>query len=233
MPDSLLTRCPHCNHALNLPEEFLGQVVSCLECRSPFRAPVRDGEGLTAPEKLPRPSRIPARLFIPTFGLMLLGFGGLFINGYLAAWMTADPGAAVKFAEANLFFMLETDPPAAKDKDGKAEKLTPEEDKKRRDEMAEKQQQLTKDAAAQVSAAGMIRTRIAFALVSLGVVAGGFCFALKRGYYFCFFACLLSALNSPDIGCCFVGVVVGIWGFMVLISDEGRKYFGRKEHSGV
>jgi hypothetical protein len=226
-PEPLLTRCPHCQHALNLPEAYLGQVVSCLECHAPFRAPVRAGDGLTAPEPLPKPTRIPARLFVPTFGLLLLGFAGLFINGYLAVWMNGDPEAAGKFAEANLFFMLETDPPPAKTKDGQAEKLPPEEEKKRREENADKQQRLAKDAAARVSAPGMIRIRIAFAAVSLGVVAGGFCIALRRGYWYCFVACALVSVNSPDIGCCFVGIVVGIWGFMALISDEGRRHFGR------
>ncbi len=227
MPEPLLTRCPHCRHALRLPEDYLGQVVSCLECHAPFRAPVRDGEGLTEPVPLPKPTRIPAKLFIPTFGLMLLGFAGLFINVYLAVWMMNEPAAARQFAEANLFFMLETDPPAAKTKDGKDEKLAPEEEKKRRDELAEKQGQLAKDAAARVSVEGMIRIRIVFAVVSLGVLAGAFCLALRRGYPICFLSCALAAVNSPDIGCCFVGVVVGIWGFMALISDDGRKHFGR------
>lgn len=227
MPDLLLTRCPHCRHALQLPESYLGQIVSCLECHAPFRAPVRENGGLSEPIALPKPTRIPAKLFVPTFGFLLLGFAALFINVYLAVWMSQEPEAAGKFAEANLFFMLETDPPASKSKDGKVEKVSPEEEKKRRDELATKQQQLAKDAAARVSATGMIRIRIAFAIASLGVVAGGFCLALRRGYWFCFLSCALAAVNSPDIGCCFVGVVVGIWGFMALISDEGRKHFGR------
>lgn len=227
MPDSILIRCPHCQHALQLPEDYLGQVVSCLECRSPFQAPVRDGERLTEPVKLAKSTRIPARLFIPTFGLLLLGFAGLMINIYLAAWMRLEPGAAVQFAEANLFFMLETDPPPVKDKDGKTEKQTPEIEQRRREELAEKQQQLSKEAAAQVSASGMIRTRLVFAAVSLGVVIAGFCFALGRAYPMAFVGCFLSAINSPDIGCCFIGVIVGIWGFMALISDDGRKHFKR------
>ncbi|QEL17330.1 hypothetical protein [Limnoglobus roseus] len=225
MPEPLLIRCPHCNHALSLPEEFLGQIVSCLECRSPFRAPVREGDKLTAAEKLPRPVRIPVRLFVPTFGLLLLGFAGLFVNLYLAWWFQADPKAAGQFAEANMFFMLETDPPAEKPKDG--QKLTDDEEKKRREDQAERQQQLVKEAAGKVSPEGMKRVRLAFAAVSLGVLVGGFCFALRKGYYFCYFACLLAALNSPDIGCCFIGVVIGVWGFMVLISDEGQQYFRR------
>ncbi len=225
MPDPILIRCPHCAHALTLPEEFLGQVVSCLECRSPFRAPVRDGDTLTDPVKLSRPTRIPARIFVPTFGLLLLGFAGLFVNLYLAWWFRADPQGAAKFAEANMYFLLETEPPAEKAKDGKPP--TDAEEKQSRDDQAERQQQIVKETAGKVSAEKMLRVRLAFAVVSLGVVAGGFGFALRRGYYFCYFACLLAALNSPDIGCCFLGVVVGLWGFMVLISDEGQKHFGR------
>lgn len=225
MPESLLTRCPHCNHALNVPEEFLGQVVTCLECRTPFRAPVIENGKLTDPLPLPKPSRIPAKIFIPTFGLLLLGFAGLFVNLYLMWWFQADPNAAARFAEANLFFMMETEPTAEKAKDGK--KLSAEEEKQRREAHAERQQQLAKDAAGTVSVEGMKRVRLAFAAVSLGVVAGGLCLAFRRGYYYCYFACLLAALNSPDIGCCFIGVVIGVWGFMALISDDGQSYFGR------
>lgn len=231
MPESLVIRCPHCNHALNLPEEFLGQVVTCLECRAPFRAPVREAGGLSAPTPLPKPSRIPARLFAPTFGLMLLGFAGLFVNLYLAWWFHADPKAAARFAEANLLFMMEPDPPADKAKDGK--KLSDEEERQRREQHAERQQQLAKDAAGGVSVERMKLIRLAFAAVSLGVLVGGLCFAFRRGYYFCHAACVLAALNSPDIGCCFVGVVIGVWGFMALISDDGQRYFGRHTANGT
>lgn len=229
MPEPILIRCPHCNHALSLPDEYLGQVVSCLECHAPFRAPAREGGQLTAPQPLPKPTRIPARVFVPTFGLLLMGFAGLFVNLYLAWWFGIDPKAAAQFAEANMFFMLDPDAPPAKD--GKTR--TADEEKKRRDEQAEKQQRLVKDAAGKVSPEGMRKVRLAFALVSLGVVAGGFCFALRRGYYYCYFACLLSALNSPDIGCCFIGVVLGVWGFMVLISDDGQRYFRRAQANGT
>lgn len=231
MPEPLLTRCPHCNHALNLPEEFLGQVVSCLECQAPFRAPVLENGKLTTPTLLPKPSRIPARLFVPTFGLMLLGFAGLFVNLYLAWWFHAEPRAAAQFAEANMLFMMETEPAADKAKDGK--KLTDEEEKQRREEHAEKQQQLAKDAAGAVSVEKMKLIRLAFAAVSLGVLVGGLCFVARKGYYYCFIACLLAALNSPDIGCCFVGVVIGAWGFMALISDDGQRYFRRGQSNGT
>ncbi len=224
MPDPILLRCPHCQHALQIPEEFLGQVVTCLQCRGPFRAPTVTNGVLGQPELLPKKPRIPARLFIPTYGLLLLGFAGLLINVYLAIWMSAEPKAAMKFAEANLFFMLETDPKAVDGKD-KSAPQTPEEAKARRDELAEKQEKLTRDVAENVSVSGMIRIRIIFAIISAGVLMGGFCFALRRGYYLAFASCALSAVNSPDIGCCFVGVVVGIWGFMMLISDEGRVHF--------
>lgn len=218
MSEELLTRCPHCNCALRIPADFLGRTVSCLECRAPFTAPVRDGDGLTAPIKLPKPSRIPARLFVPTFGLLLLGFAGMFVNGYLAVWMHLEPGAAAKFAEANFLNMLAIDPPA---------KAKNEEESQKREEDAQRQQQLAKEAASQVNADGMKRTRILFALMSAGVAAGGICFMLRSGYVWCFVACALAAVNSPDIGCCFLGIVVGIWGFMALISDEGRRHFGR------
>jgi hypothetical protein len=234
MPEAHLIRCPHCNHALSLPEEFLGQVVTCLECRSPFRAPIRDGDKLTESLKLPKKTRIPARLFLPTFGLLLLGFVGLFLNAYLWWWFHNDPQGASQFAEANMVFMLETKPapPTDKNKPDPKKKLTAEEQqrqidesKKRIEEFGNAQEKSVKDVAKGVSADGMKRVRLIFGVISLGVVIGGFCFALRKAYYFCFLACFLSAINSPDLGCCFIGVIVGIWGFMMLISEEGRAYF--------
>jgi hypothetical protein len=223
MPEPLLIRCPTCNHALQLPEEFLGKIVTCLECRTPFDAPVRDGETLTAPVTRAKPSRVPARLFIPMFGLLLFGFLGVFVNGYLWWWFHTDPKAAATFAEANFQFMMTMEPPKPSDD----KKLDKDEAKKLAEQFAEQQQRAAKEAASQVSVAGMKRIRIVFLVMSLGVLAGGFSFAMRSSYPYCFVACVLSAVNTPDLGCCFFGIVIGVWGAIVLVSDEGRAYFGR------
>jgi hypothetical protein len=236
MSEPLLIRCPTCQHALHLPESYLGQTVTCLECRTPFRATRREGDavgtGGIETVALPKPSRVPARLFIPMFGLLLFGFMGVFINGYLWWWFHNEPQAAVKFAEANLQFLIETAPPkpaepkvAPKTAEEKTQRL--EDQKRQATDFAEKQQEAARNAAAGVDVVGMKRLRLIFGLVGLGIVVGGFCFALRRAYPYCFVACVLSMLNTPDMGCCFFGAVIGIWGIIVLVSDEGRAYFGR------
>ena len=52
-------------------------------------------------------------------------------------------------------------------------------------------------------------------------------FLVRRGYGLAFLGCFAAAFNSPDLGCCFIGGIVAIWGVLALISDEGRRYFGR------
>jgi hypothetical protein len=229
MPETALIRCPHCNHALSLPSEFLGRAVTCLQCQNPFLAPVLEGDLLTEPQKLLKKSRIPPRIFIPMYGMMLLGFTGVLLNAYLWFWFQSDPMAASQFAEANLFFMLETKPPETTKVDPKA-KATAEDEaarKKRAEEFGDAQGKSAKNLAQNLSVDSMKRVRLIFGAVSFGVLVGSFCFALRRAYYYCMLACLLSAVNSPDLGCCFIGGIVGIWGFMMLISEEGRDYFRR------
>src|SRR5687768_3588013 len=99
----VVTRCPACRHLLTVPDDFLGKVVTCLECRAAFEAPAQTGDAFTAP-KLVRPGRfkVPAFVFVPMYGLLLLGAAGVIVNGYLFVTFRNDPEAAKAFA-AGLF----------------------------------------------------------------------------------------------------------------------------------
>src|SRR5436190_15773468 len=100
MPDPVVTRCPACGHLLAIPEDFLGKVVTCLECHAAFTAPARAGDALTAPV-LVRPGvrKVSPYLFVPMLGLLLLGAAGTMVNGYLYVTFKADPAAAKTFAQ--------------------------------------------------------------------------------------------------------------------------------------
>jgi len=220
-------RCPHCHHALALPDDYLGRIVSCLECLSPFRAPVKDGDGYTAPIPLPHSRGVPAKLFIPLLGLLILGVVGLALNSYLLL----DPQASADFTRNTLSALIDKEPPE------KAEWKAA--DSKKKPDMAElERRQRVGEEFRRTAQARLDRqltenmpdsTRLRyFGLATSGLAfLGGVAFLLRRGYWLGYLGCLGVALNSPDLGCCLVGVIVAIWGMMALISDEGRRYFGR------
>lgn len=223
MPD-LIIRCPHCRHALHLPEDYLGKVVSCLECQAPFRAPVRDGDMLTEPVALARSRGVPARIFIPLAGMLMLGVAGLALNAYLLF----EPGASAAFARATLENMITEDaPPEAKEwKNKPADEV----EQKRRDEVMEKfrrdQQDKLDKLAANLPDDRPLRW---YGLITSGLCfLGGLAFLVRRGYVLGFLGCAAAAIASPDIGCCFFGIIIGIWGLLALVSDEGRRYFRRE-----
>src|SRR5437773_1884203 len=96
--------CPACNHLLRVPLDWLGQSVQCPECKATFKAPVRVGDGLTAPELISRPAapggpatarkRLDPMLLLPAFGLLVVGFTGLVVGGANTARYLGDPAAA-------------------------------------------------------------------------------------------------------------------------------------------
>lgn len=178
-----------------------------------FKAPVRVGDRLSDPELLapapnttqagPRKS-FDAMLLLPAFGLLLCGVLGVVVNGYLLVKLI-DPvrgrawaAQSVESFRAAGFFA--DDPPEAKaalDRD-------------RED--------------------SLLRTmRWVFplgALVSAGVLLGGLSIALRWNYRLAMVGCVLATINLPHL-CCVPGAVAGLWGLLMLNSDEGRAHFQR------
>lgn len=222
MPDPIVTRCPSCRHLLTVPADYVGKVVTCLECHAAFEAAPGD-----APPRLVRPGRrkVSPFLFVPMFGLLLLGAAGVIVNGYLYFTFRADPAAAKTFA-AWLFRQQAKEVP---DDEPKAAGPLPEDEQRRRaarrQAFAEDQGRRVDESAA-AAAPYLAPVQGPFALVSLGVFAGGLAFALRRFYWLAFAGCGLAILNANH-ACCLPGAVVGVWGFFALISDEGRRHFGR------
>jgi hypothetical protein len=226
MADGIRTTCPHCNHALAVPEDWLGRVVTCLECQRPFRAPVRDGESLTAAVPLTPARTVPAKMFVPLYGLLLLGLSGSVINAFLLS----DSDARAKVTRGTLDNLFADSPAEAKDWKAADRTKAPGDDELRRREIVmdafqrERERSMTEMAAKWPDSKPY---RIAGLAASMLTTFGGFAFLLRRGYIVAFIGCLAAAFNSPDLGCCFAGAIVAAWGFLALISEEGRRYFGR------
>jgi hypothetical protein len=55
--------------------------------------------------------------------------------------------------------------------------------------------------------------------------AGGVAMIRRKGYRLAQVSCLVAALNLPHL-CCVPGAVLGLWGLLLLMSDEGREHFG-------
>lgn len=72
---------------------------------------------------------------------------------------------------------------------------------------------------------------IAGNVIGMGLSLAGSCFQIYAGLQMqklrnwgvCVAACIVSMV--PCIGCCLVGVPVGIWGLVVLMNDEVKKAF--------
>src|SRR6185436_10191480 len=101
MPETEVVSCPACRHLVRVPADWLGQTVQCPECKATFTAPLREGDALGEAVllSLPQPdaNASPARpradtaLWIPAFGLMLLGIISLVVNGLTIEQIVRDP----------------------------------------------------------------------------------------------------------------------------------------------
>jgi hypothetical protein len=212
-PETEVISCPACNHLLRAPLNWLGQAVQCPECRAMFQAPVRTAHGLTKPELIERPAapaaaarkKIDALLLLPAFGLLFCGVAGLIVNGMLTYRFLADPVGSKASIRDQLAKLREQglgadDPPAERDKldDERAEQTT----------------------------RAMRWVLPLFAGVSALAFLGGLSIALRRNYRLAQLGCVAAALNVPHL-CCVPGAVAGLWGLLMLNSDEGRAHFGK------
>jgi len=58
------------------------------------------------------------------------------------------------------------------------------------------------------------------------VLLGGLSIALQWNHRLAQVACVLAALNFAHL-CCVPGAVAGLWGLLMLGSEEGREHFQR------
>lgn len=212
MAQSLLP-CPHCQTKLAVPDEFRGKVISCLECKTLLMAPPLgdSGELTIVPKKLAR-GGFPPRVFVPMAALILLGFAGILVNGYYAYQFSTDPASLEQYADSTLAQMGAIQMFGKKKDDGEQNADAEANARRAKEWVADKGQRMTMVA-------------YAFVGVSLLETIGGLTFAFRRPYWLGWLGCLAAVLNINH-GCCFPGAVAGIWGAAVLVSNEGRRYFG-------
>lgn len=210
-PITEVISCPACNHLVRVPIDWLGQSVQCPECRSMLRAPVRMGDGLSQPELISRPSgvrpqgkKFDAMLLLPTFGLLFCGVAGLIVNGMLTYRFLADPAGAKQYLRNQMEGMRQygfgaDDPPAEREA----------RDDRRADDWNR-----------------ILRWVLPAALaVSAVTFLGGLSIALRWNHRLAQIGCIAASVNLPNL-CCVPGAVAGLWGLLMLNSDEGRAHFG-------
>jgi hypothetical protein len=210
-PETEVISCPGCKHLHRVPLDWLGQQVQCPTCKAMFRAPVHVDGKLTEPELLSRPTpatttsptKPDAMLMLPAFGLLFCGVVGMIVNGVFLYLFLSDPAGGDQWAKNQM--------PAIRQLGFKTE--GPPEQQQQQDEQ---------------DAAQLARTYRWLLPLSLAVSAvifwGGLSIVRRRNYRLAKFACVLAALNIAH-GCCIPGALAGLWGLLMLNSDEGREHF--------
>lgn len=205
MPDVEVIACPACRHLVRVPADWLGTAVQCPECRAKFRAPVRQGDALTDAELLsappaPAPAAKPpdGALALPAFGLMFVGAAGLVVNLWLLSMFLRAEDGGREWTRRQVEVVRHWGAFAE----------DPEADRERLDD---------------VRAADLVpKLRLvwpAAAAVHAVVFWGGLSMLRGRNPRVARAACVLAALNLPH-GCCIPGAVFGLWGLLMLASDE-------------
>lgn len=211
-PETEIIACPACKHILRVPQDWLGTQVQCPECKAMFRAPLRENGKLTEPELISRPAsanappkrKFDVMLLLPAFGLMFCGITGVLVNGLLAyqLFTALDGGKELGKKQVEALRQL-----------GFGKEGTPEE-QARKDEQEAERMILSEKCAYPI---GFV--------VSAVVLAGGLSITFRWNYTLAKVACVLASLNIPHL-CCVPGALFGLWGFLMLNSDESREHFG-------
>lgn len=207
-PETEVIACPACRHLVRVPADWLGQTVQCPECKATFTAPWREGDALGEAVLLSSPQldakADPARrqadtaLWIPAFGLMLLGIISLVVNGLTIAQIVRDPA---KFEEQK---------------------------KAQAADMAKQLGQDPKEVGENNPGANwklLLGVTIWSVFCGGMSFAGGLATALRKGYRIARIGSVLAGLNFAGF-CCVPGALVGIWSWTLLRTPKGREHFG-------
>jgi hypothetical protein len=208
--------CPACRHLLRVPVEWLGEAVQCPQCRARFRAPIRHGDRLTEPELLePTKASSPsgpeggtgsadAALWLPAYGLIVCGLAGLIVNVLISWRLHSDPEGSRAYIQGQVAQLRQWG-----FGEEEAEEQRPQQDAER------------------VAWAMRHLPWIVPASAVLAALAllGGISIALRWNYRLAQIGCLAAGLNLVGL-CCLPGAIVGLWGLLLLQSEEGRGHFG-------
>jgi hypothetical protein len=214
-PETEVISCPACKHLLRVPADWLGQTVQCPECKAKFAAPTRVGDALTDPVLLsapppagrvaPRRPRRDLMLMLPAFGLMLVGIASLIANGVVFVRFATSPDGGTSWLKDQMPTIRQMGLVTSEEKG--------------------KENQAAQDEEAAAELAPKLKWVCLAAAVAGGVTfAGGLAMVLRKGYRLAQVACVVAALNLPNL-CCVPGAIFGLWGLLMLMSDEGREHF--------
>ena len=225
--------CPACGRSLGFPAEAVGKPLNCPHCGAAFHIPLaHDGTpGALTPGTPPsRPAfDLPRGFIVPVFGLLMLGFAGMLVDGYLSYRFATVPDADYEYAygrviEARSIESMGDTKAAASDE---WEQIAP---------AAAAGCVMAIEATAVIEDAANVRlarawqpavapashyTIIASALAALG----GMCILRGRCYWLAILGCVAAIANVNHL-CCIPGGIAGLWGLLTLVRDEGRLHFG-------
>jgi hypothetical protein len=215
-PETEVITCPACRHLVRVPVDWLGQTVQCPECKATFKAPIKVDGRLTEAELISRPTpaapkpakRLDYMLLLPAFGLMFLGVVGSIVNGYHVSGLYGPDGGVgwVKTEAEKIRPVLSA---------AEAQNPGPPEAQAQQDEEIERRLR------------SFFRWFIPLSfLESLIVFLGGLSITLRWNYRLAQLGCVLAMINIAN-GCCLPGVIAGLWGMLMLNSEEARGHFGR------
>jgi hypothetical protein len=196
-----------------VPLDWLGQEVQCPECKAKFKAPIRIGDKLSEPELISRPEsaadsghkKFDRMLLIPAFGLLFCGVMGTIVNGVFLSKLLFDRDGGNEWARNQVTALHDM---------GIANTAQP----------GMQEQQNEQDTGQLLR---FYRWFMPLSLVvSVGVFLGGLSIALRWNYWLAQLGCVLAMVNLAH-GCCLPGAVAGLWGILMLNSEEGRGHFGK------
>ncbi len=232
-PARTLLPCPGCGRTLGLPPEALGKPLNCPHCGVNFHVP-RGPDGTPGAVEAGAPKArfaagLPRGFVVPALMLLMLGFAGLFVDGYLSYLFATRPNADYDYAynrviEArSIVSMGDTSPAASDDWEQRAPASVG------GCAMAVSAGEILEDAAnAKLARAWQPSVAPAshYSVVASALAAfGGFCILRGRFYWLAIVGCVAAIANVNHL-CCIPGGVAGVWGILSLVRDDGRLHFG-------
>lgn len=229
---TLVIVCPHvpCGKSLRVPLASVGEPLSCPYCRTSIGIELAADGAPGPPRVLKAGVRLPRMLLVPSVAMLILGTAGVFTNGYIAVDAATRPGAALEHARRQVGDFRNLDEmrgPRDTKKDKPEEPATIDLFAAVAGQAAATGEILrAEDELARYWAPSVAPVNAFFAAVCFFVVIGGFLIYRGKGYWIALLACAAAVLNFNH-ACCFPGAIVGLWGILVLVRDDGRKHFGR------
>jgi hypothetical protein len=220
--------CPGCGRPLHVPPEAVGRPAHCPHCRTAFHLPAGPGGAPGDPRPIRRPPGLPRPLTVPALGLILLGFAGTLVNGYLSARFALEPGFDREYARGRVREVRAiralpggtrgTDEwphaPRAAVSGAAAAAAT-----------VEAVEDLEEELLANAWSEGVLRPVHWYSTaVSLLAMLGGVAIVRGRWYPLAVAGCVAAIVNVNHL-CCLPGAVAGVWGLAVLARDDVRAYF--------